>query len=73
MEGFGLDIGGSGIKGAPVDLETGELVGERILATVEALFWPDLTLVGGAVFGVGACVVPPLHLASWNFTGGAKG
>jgi predicted Zn-dependent protease len=33
----------------------------------------DLTLVGGAVFGVGAYVVPPLHLASWNFTGGAKG
>ena len=31
------------------------------------------TLVGGAVFGIGAYVVPPLHLASWNFTGGAKG
>ncbi len=30
MEVFGLDIGGSGIKGAPVDLETGELAGERI-------------------------------------------
>ena len=30
MEIFGLDIGGSGIKGAPVDLETGELVEERI-------------------------------------------
>ena len=33
----------------------------------------DLSLVGGAIFGVGAYVVPPLHLASWNFTGGAKG
>jgi len=33
----------------------------------------DLTLVGGATFGVGAYVVPSLHLASWNFTGGAKG
>ena len=33
----------------------------------------DLTLVGGAVFGIGAYVVPSLHLASWNFTGGAKG
>ena len=31
------------------------------------------TLVGGAVFGFGAYVVPALHLASWNFTGGAKG
>lgn len=26
---FGLDIGGTGIKGAVVDIETGELVGER--------------------------------------------
>ena len=33
----------------------------------------ELTLVGGAVFGLGAYVVPALHLASWNFTGGAKG
>ncbi len=31
------------------------------------------TLVGGAVFGLGAYVVPAVHLASWNFTGGAKG
>jgi len=27
---FGLDIGGSGIKGAPVDTETGELLQERV-------------------------------------------
>jgi polyphosphate glucokinase len=27
---LGIDIGGSGIKGAPVDVERGELVGERI-------------------------------------------
>lgn len=33
----------------------------------------DLTLVGGATFGTGAYVVPSLHLASWNFTGGARG
>ena len=33
----------------------------------------DLTLVGGATFGLGAYVVPSLHLASWNFTGGARG
>jgi polyphosphate glucokinase len=26
---FGIDIGGTGVKGAPVDLETGELAGER--------------------------------------------
>ncbi|HIW92017.1 MAG TPA: ROK family protein [Candidatus Corynebacterium avicola] len=28
--GFGVDIGGSGIKGARVDLETGEFIGDRI-------------------------------------------
>ncbi|MGY4772343.1 polyphosphate--glucose phosphotransferase, partial [Kribbella sp. CWNU-51] len=27
---FGVDIGGSGIKGAVVDLEKGELVAERV-------------------------------------------
>lgn len=30
MEILGIDVGGSGIKGAPVDTETGELVRERI-------------------------------------------
>ncbi len=29
MEILGIDIGGSGIKGAPVDVETGQLAGER--------------------------------------------
>ena len=33
----------------------------------------DRTLVGSATFDFGAYVVPTLHLASWNFTGGAKG
>jgi polyphosphate glucokinase len=28
--GFGIDIGGSGIKGAPVDLESGELTADRL-------------------------------------------
>lgn len=28
--GFGVDVGGSGIKGAPVDLQTGQLVRERV-------------------------------------------
>ena len=28
--GFGIDIGGSGIKGARVDMESGEFIGERI-------------------------------------------
>ncbi len=30
MDVFGIDVGGSGIKGAPVDTETGELIAERI-------------------------------------------
>jgi polyphosphate glucokinase len=30
MEVFGIDIGGSGIKGAPVNIETGELTAERV-------------------------------------------
>ena len=29
MHAFGVDIGGTGIKGAPVDLESGRLAGER--------------------------------------------
>lgn len=29
MQGFGIDIGGSGIKGAPVDLESGAFAAER--------------------------------------------
>ncbi len=34
---FGIDIGGSGIKGAPVDLETGEFTAERVrIPTPEA-------------------------------------
>jgi polyphosphate glucokinase len=27
---FGIDVGGSGIKGAPVDTQTGELIAERV-------------------------------------------
>lgn len=30
MRGFGVDIGGSGIKGCLVDLEAGRLIGERV-------------------------------------------
>jgi len=30
MQILGIDVGGSGIKGAPVDIETGKLVAERI-------------------------------------------
>ncbi len=30
MEIFGIDVGGSGVKGAPVNIETGELLAERV-------------------------------------------
>jgi len=30
MQILGMDVGGSGIKGAPVDIETGELLAERV-------------------------------------------
>ncbi|HET6689010.1 MAG TPA: ROK family protein, partial [Rubrobacter sp.] len=30
MNVFGIDIGGSGIKGAPVDTQSGELLEERV-------------------------------------------
>jgi polyphosphate glucokinase len=30
QQGFGIDIGGSGIKGAPVDLRAGQLTAERV-------------------------------------------
>src|SRR5215213_11214867 len=54
MNVFGLDIGGSGIKGAPVDTETGELVQERVRiktpqpATPEAIVQTALEVVSEA-------------------------
>jgi polyphosphate glucokinase len=41
MDVFGLDIGGSGIKGAPVNAESGELVGERIRVPTPEAAMPD--------------------------------
>ena len=39
--GFGIDIGGSGIKGAKVDLSTGEFIGERIKIATPQPATPD--------------------------------
>lgn len=36
MEILGIDIGGSGVKGAPVDLDTGELLADRVRLTTPA-------------------------------------
>jgi polyphosphate glucokinase len=38
---LGIDIGGSGIKGAPVDLERGELTAERVVLATPAPSTPD--------------------------------
>jgi len=41
MAVMGIDIGGSGIKGVPVDLETGEFVGERYRLPTPEMARPD--------------------------------
>jgi polyphosphate glucokinase len=41
MDVFGLDIGGSGIKGAPVNTESGELLGERVRVPTPEAATPD--------------------------------
>ncbi len=40
-QGLGIDIGGSGIKGAPVNLETGELAAERLRIPTPQPSLPD--------------------------------
>jgi polyphosphate glucokinase len=55
---FGLDIGGSGIKGAPVDLARGELIGERLrIVTPLGAKVDDVARVAGEV------------VASFGYTG----
>jgi polyphosphate glucokinase len=51
MESFGVDIGGSGIKGCTVDLAEGQLIGERIRIETPQPSTP------GAVYGVVAELV----------------
>jgi polyphosphate glucokinase len=41
MDVFGLDIGGSGIKGAPVNTRTGKLIGGRVRAPTPRAGRPD--------------------------------
>jgi polyphosphate glucokinase len=44
---LGIDVGGSGIKGAPVDIRSGQLVGERYRIPTPQASMPEA--VGGAV------------------------
>jgi len=39
--GFGIDVGGSGVKGAPVDLDAGTLIGERVRLPTSQPSTPD--------------------------------
>src|SRR6476469_10989744 len=39
--GFGIDVGGSGVKGAIVDLDTGQLIGERFKLETPQPATPD--------------------------------
>lgn len=55
--GFGIDIGGSGIKGARVDLETGDFVGERIKILTPQPATPE---------AVAATVAEILRIAEWT-------
>jgi polyphosphate glucokinase len=48
MDVFGVDIGGSGIKGAPVDLERGELAQERCKVLTPHPATPDAVADGVA-------------------------
>jgi polyphosphate glucokinase len=41
VQGFGVDIGGSGIKGCLVDLEKGQLIGERLRIETPQPALPD--------------------------------
>jgi polyphosphate glucokinase len=51
VQGFGVDIGGSGIKGCTVDLEIGQLIGERVRIETPQPSLPD------PVYGVVAKIV----------------
>ncbi|QNG19054.1 ROK family protein [Rhodococcus triatomae] len=55
--GFGVDVGGSGVKGALVDLDTGELVGDRIKILTPQPSTPD---------AVADTVAEITRLAGWS-------
>ncbi|MFD3332587.1 polyphosphate--glucose phosphotransferase [Streptomyces sp. NPDC058700] len=57
MNVFGVDIGGSGIKGAPVDLERGALTEERHKVLTPQPATPD---------GVAGCVVEVVEHFGWT-------
>ncbi|AXE22782.1 ROK family protein [Streptomyces globosus] len=57
MQLFGVDIGGTGIKGAPVDLDRGDLAQERHKVLTPQPATPD---------GVAGCVVEVVRHFGWD-------
>ena len=55
--GFGIDVGGSGVKGAVVDLDTGQLIGERFRLPTPQPATPD---------NVGDAVAAVVHEFGWT-------
>lgn len=65
MQVFGIDIGGSGVKGAPVDLDAGDLAGKRYRLPTPQPSTPDEVLDAAATVvasfdyrGPVGCAVP---------------
>ncbi len=48
MNVFGIDVGGSGIKGAPVDTQTGELIAERVRIKTPKPATPEVIIATAA-------------------------
>ncbi len=57
MQVFGVDVGGSGVKGAPVNLETGALAAERLRIPTPQPSTPD---------AVTDAIVEIVHTSDWN-------
>lgn len=55
--GFGIDVGGSGIKGARVDLESGEFIGDRIKIATPQPATPE---------AVADTIAEILRIAEWD-------
>ena len=69
MQIFGLDIGGSGIKGAPVDLDKGDLAQERHKVLTPHPATPDSVADGArqVVEHFGWDGIPEHHAARHGF------
>lgn len=57
MQVFGIDVGGSGVKGAPVDLETGALAAKRLRIPTPQPSTPD---------AVTDAIVEIVHAHEWS-------